>query len=56
MSFYFLMRFFFITLLSYCAGRNDGDNGSDAGLIILTIANVIVFVWTIATWWATGGE
>jgi len=50
------MGFFFITFLSYFAGRNDGDNNSDAGLIILTIANIIVFVWIIATWWATRGK
>ena len=53
MSFYFFAGFFFTTLLSYTAGRNDGDNGSDAGLVILTIVNVIVLVWIIATWWAT---
>ena len=53
MRFYLFALFFFTTLLSYTAGRNDGEKGSDSGLIILTFANVIVIVWIIATLWAT---
>lgn len=53
MSWYLFMGFSAFTLMFYIFGNSDGENKSMKGLIIWLVANGVILVWNIATWWVT---
>lgn len=50
------IRFLFVSLGFYIAGRKDGEDNSVVGLTIWLVCVVAMFVWTLATTWALRGQ
>lgn len=55
-AWYFYVTFMMVTLYFYANGRNDGEHNGEGGLMIWVLINIILFVWLLATTWATRGE
>ena len=55
-AWYFFSAFFLITMFFYAIGRDDGEHNGEGGLMIWGLINIILFVWLLATAWATRGE